>query len=81
MGFVYQKNVGVFVCRVVHRSVSCDGLSSAFSVEVFYATFTVARFTCAYISIVYCPAVVDFVEVIQFCCWGFTAPVADGVVG
>jgi hypothetical protein len=56
-------------------------LSSAFTVEVFYATFTVARFTCAYIAIVYRSAVVDFVEVIQFCCWGFTAPVADGVVG
>jgi hypothetical protein len=39
-------------------------LSGAFTVEVFYATFTVARFTCAYISVFDGATVVDFVEVI-----------------
>ena len=56
-------------------------MSSAFTVEVFYASFTVARFTCAYVSVFDGATVVNFVEVIQFGCPGCTAPVADGVLG
>jgi hypothetical protein len=57
------------------------GRSGAFTVEVFCPTSTVAWFAGWDIAVGDASSVVGFVEVIEFGCPGFTAPVAERAVG